>query len=161
MISPASILDIPDIQSIAHESWPVAYTGIISSEQIDFMLELMYSTSSLQRQMQELSHRFFIARNEGMSIGFAAVGDEGSGVFKLHKLYVRPSVKGTGVGKKLLMTAEDYARQMGARELILQVNRKNPSVQFYQRQGLQVQRETVLELGHGFVMDDFIMGKSL
>ena len=47
----ASKEDISSIQHIAYETWPITYGSIQSKEQLDYMLELIYSASSLKKQM--------------------------------------------------------------------------------------------------------------
>ena len=70
-IRPASFNDISFIQEIAFKTWPVAYGSILSPEQLDYMLDLIYSTAALQKQMQE-SHYFFLALQNFEPVGFAA-----------------------------------------------------------------------------------------
>ena len=46
--------DLPDrgfIRSVSERTWPSTYGHIISQEQIDFMLDWMYSDASLEKQM--------------------------------------------------------------------------------------------------------------
>jgi len=43
---------IPVIQKLTMNVWPQTYSSIISKDQIDFMLEMMYSTDALQNQMK-------------------------------------------------------------------------------------------------------------
>ena len=173
MIRIATLDDIPVIQEIAYQTWPSTYGGIISEEQIRYMLDLMYSTESLVQQMSK-GHQFFLFESENKEtsaplqetevntvMGFASVSDEGNGVFKLNKLYVLPSAHKTGSGKALLNAVKEYAKANGGKELILQVNKQNPAIGFYQKQGLTIIRESIFELEHGFVMDDYIMGISL
>ena len=47
MITKATIKDIHLIQDLAQKSWRSHYPGIISHEQIDFMLDLMYSEEEI------------------------------------------------------------------------------------------------------------------
>lgn len=156
-IREAAVQDIVTIRQIAEQTWPDTYGGIISEEQIRYMLEMMYSDLSLQQQLQN-GHRFYLAESGNKAIGFASVSDEGGGIFKLNKLYVLPTTQKTGAGKALLQSAIRYAKDKGAVQLILQVNKQNGARQFYEKQGLKVLEEKVLELEHGFVMDDYIMG---
>jgi ribosomal protein S18 acetylase RimI-like enzyme len=149
--------DIATIRKIAEQTWPETYGGIISEEQIRYMLEMMYSDASLQQQMQS-GHRFYLVELGNKAIGFASVSDEGNGIFKLNKLYVLPSIQKTGAGKALLQEVMAYAKSKDAVQLILQVNKQNGAKQFYEKHGLKVLEEKVLELEHGFVMDDYIMG---
>ncbi len=166
MIRIATLDDIPAIQQVAYHTWPSAYGGIISEEQIKFMLDLMYSTESLVQQMVK-GHQFYLFEAVRVQaemneiLGFASVSNELNGVFKLNKLYINPTAQKTGAGKALLTAVKEYAKQNGGSQLILQVNKQNPAIEFYKKQGLSVLSEQVFELEHGFVMDDYIMGVSL
>lgn len=166
MIKIATLDDIPAIQQIAYNTWPSTYGGIISEEQIKYMLDLMYSTESLVQQMTK-GHQFYlfetasIKPNENDVIGFASVSNELKGVFKLNKLYILPLAHKTGAGKALLSAVKAYAKENGGKQLILQVNKQNPAIEFYKKQGLSILAENVFELEKGFVMDDYIMGINL
>lgn len=59
-IRPSSISDIPLIRNLTFRIWPQTYASILSQEQIDFMLEKMYSEASLIRQMKEEGCSFII-----------------------------------------------------------------------------------------------------
>jgi ribosomal protein S18 acetylase RimI-like enzyme len=166
MIRIATLDDIPAIQQIAYNTWPSTYGGIISEVQIKFMLDLMYSTESLVQQMVK-GHQFYLfekdqsATPENEVLGFASVSNESAGVFKLNKLYILPTAQKTGAGKALLSAVKDYAVQNEGKQLILQVNKQNPAIEFYKRQGLSILSENIFELAHGFMMDDYIMGTNL
>lgn len=166
MIRIATLDDIPAIQEIAYQTWPSTYGGIISEEQIRYMLDLMYSTESLVQQMSK-GHQFFLMEQDKNQVadtaisGFASVSDEGNGIFKLNKLYVLPTAHKTGTGKALLNSVKAYATQNGGKELILQVNKQNPAIAFYKSQGFIIKSENIFELDHGFVMDDYEMSLPL
>lgn len=166
MIRIATLDDIHVIQQIAYNTWPSTYGGIISEAQIKFMLDLMYSTESLVQQMAK-GHQFYLFENdqtatqENEVLGFASVSHESAGVFKLNKLYIVPTAQKTGAGKGLLSAVKDYALKNGGKQLILQVNKQNPAIKFYKKQGLSILSENVFELEQGFVMDDYIMGIQL
>ncbi|MBA4258240.1 MAG: GNAT family N-acetyltransferase [Chitinophaga sp.] len=166
MIRIATLDDIPTIQQIAHHTWPSTYGKIISKQQIEYMLDLMYSTESLVQQMVK-GHQFYLfekdqsATPENEVLGFASVSNESAGVFKLNKLYIVPTAQKTGAGKALLSAAKDFAKQNEGKQLILQVNKQNPAIEFYKRQGFSILSENVFELEKGFMMDDYIMGIDL
>lgn len=166
MVRIALLEDIPIIQKIAHATWPSAYGAIISAEQISYMLDLMYSNESLLQQMVK-GHQFYLFEQQSLNhestdtLGFASVSKESETTFKLNKLYVVPTAHKSGAGKALLSAVKAYAFQHGGKELILQVNKQNPAIGFYKRQGFNILSEQVFELDHGFVMDDYIMGISL
>ncbi len=160
MIRKATDKDFATIQQIAHATWPVAYGDIISAEQLTYMLELMYSTPSLENQLAN-GHQFYLFEIEGLPIGFASISNERNNIFKLNKLYVLPTTQKTGAGKALLLKAIAYAKNNGGTQLVLQVNKVNKATNFYLKYGFTILEEKILELEHGYVMDDYIMGIDL
>jgi len=156
----ASSKDISVISAIAQESWPPAYGGIISEEQIEYMLQKMYSESALLQQIQE-GCEFLLCQTNNQIIGFASYSLLENENSKLHKLYLLSTEKGKGFGKLLLEEVMRRAKMRGARTMELQVNKKNPSKEFYHRVGFSIKAELVLDIGSGFVMDDYIMSIKL
>jgi ribosomal protein S18 acetylase RimI-like enzyme len=41
--------------------------------------------------------------------------------------------------------------------LFLNVNKDNPAIEFYKRFGLEITSSEVIEIGQGYVMDDYVM----
>ena len=160
MIRSATLGDIAIIQSIAQTTWPIAYGDIISKDQLDYMLNLMYSDDSLKKQMEK-GHQFYLFYLADAPIAFASVSNEGDRIFKLNKLYVLPSTQKTGAGKALLQKVIEHAKSNNGKQIVLQVNKLNIAKKFYLKQGFTVLREDVLELEHGYVMDDYIMGLNI
>jgi len=153
---------IPLIQDLTRRVWPQTYASIISGEQIEFMLEMMYSTSSLKKQM-ETGHHFLIIYEHNEAMGFASYAKEKEKeTYKLHKLYVLPEKQHAGYGKALLhKVIEEIKKQKGS-HLILQVNRTNEkAIAFYERNGFEIELSADFEIGNGFQMNDYIMGIQL
>lgn len=155
-IQKATPASISDIRRIAQETWPVAYGELLSKEQLDYMLTLMYSEKALQEQMDK-GHQFFMAELDGNVFGFASVSEEEGGKFKLNKLYVIPITQKTGAGKALLHEVIGYAKQNGGTKLFLQVKRDNIAKGFYEKQGFVITGELDLDIGNGYFMNDYIM----
>src|ERR1700743_1065661 len=88
-IRPADLDDINTIGFLAQQIWPPTYGEILTSRQLDYMLQLFYNPGSVRKQMTEDRHKFVMVEEAEEPIGFAswAPTDE-PGVFKLHKLYV-------------------------------------------------------------------------
>jgi diamine N-acetyltransferase len=152
--------DIALIRDIAEKTWPVAYGNIISAAQIRYMLDMIYSDAALLEQMAK-GHQFYIAEYHQQPVGFASVSNEGEEGCKLNKLYILPSVQKTGAGTALLEEVINYTRSQQHTRLFLQVNRENKAKDFYHKMGFNIEKEYQLDIGKGFIMDDYIMSKSV
>ncbi len=161
IIRPAKVDDVPVIHSLANETWWPSYRGIISDEQIRFMLEDMYSESALKKQLDG-TRKFLLAERDSTPLGFAEYSfiDPAKKVFKLHKLYVLPSEQGKGTGKKLLEYIIGLARMQGGTIIELNVNRGNPAVNFYKKLGFKIWK-TVDIAYYRFLLNDYVMRKKI
>ncbi|MBL7963242.1 MAG: GNAT family N-acetyltransferase [Flavobacteriales bacterium] len=161
-VRPATAADLHAIHAIAHCAWPVAYGQILSPDQLAYMLERMYALSALREQVLK-GHRYLLAEADGGPIGFAGYEHayRSTRHTRLHKLYVLPEVKGLGVGRALLGAVASAARAAGDDHLELNVNRFNPARHWYARQGFQIVRDEVIDIGQGYVMDDHVMERPL
>ena len=175
-ITPAGLNDRALIQSISERTWPSTYGHIISQEQINFMLDWMYSDASLEKQMHS-GCAFYIAsikKEDGKwdAVGFCSVSPDdekeegennstekvaGSTAHKLNKLYVLPSAQGTGAGKALLNKSIEVAKASGSSSIFLQVNKLNTAYTFYLKHGFIKESEFKFDIGNGFYMDDYVM----
>lgn len=150
------------VQRLAHEIWPVTFKGILSSEQIDYMLNWMYSITKLESQF-DAGHAFYIAKQEGKAIGFTGLefGFPTKDSLRIHKIYVLPEMHGKGIGKHFMVFIEQLAKEKNLNQLHLNVNRFNNAVDFYKHLGF----ETILvednEIGNGYLMEDYVMVKKL
>ena len=160
IIRPATLSDRALIRSISERTWPSTYGHIISQEQIDFMLEWMYSDASLEKQMNTVCE-VYIANLNGDDVGFCSVSPEAEDTnevaHKLNKLYVLPSAQGTGAGKALLNKSIEVAKASGSSSLFLQVNKQNDAYAFYLKHGFVKEQEFKFDIGNGFFMDDYVM----
>lgn len=150
--------DIELIRELTFKVWPQTYAGLLSQQQIDYMLDMMYSPQSLRQQMEGGAQ--FIIVNEGEEpVGFASYQEIKPTLYKLHKIYVLPSQQGKGTGRYLIDHIIDEIKKKGATSLQLQVNRNNKAKTFYEKLGFTVLEEIKLDIGGGFVMDDYVMEK--
>lgn len=161
-IQEATTKDIPVIASLARQIWPDAYGAILSTAQLDYMLDLIYAHSALQQQMEDQHQCFLIASIETAPVGFAAFSKIAEpGIFKLHKLYVRTDIQGKGLGKALLDAVEQRIKALHATALHLNVNRHNKAKLFYEKHGFYVIKEDDIDIGKGYFMNDYIMAKPM
>jgi diamine N-acetyltransferase len=149
----ATLEDIPIIQEIAEEAWRPTYGPILTEEQTLYMIPMMYATEVLVPQIA----LFSILEVDGVAIGYCAFEKQTDTEGKLHKLYLRPSLKQKGAGSFIIKQIRDIARLMGLSSIYLNVNKQNSAVDFYLKKGFIKESEMVLDIGNGYVMDDYVM----
>ena len=154
---------LPEINRIAHETWPTTFGDILSEKQINYMLGWMYSIPSLTHQIQEEGHVFLMAKDESGYLGYASYELNYNGLpkTKIHKIYLLPASQGKGVGAALINRVGKIAVENKNESLLLNVNRYNKAVGFYEKVGLKVVGNEDIDIGDGFLMEDFIMEKVL
>lgn len=158
--TPLKPADIDTLLPLAHRIWHAHYPGIITIEQIDYMLARGYTREVILDETEHQGISWIIIRDGGSMIGFISVGPYGDGIMKLHKLYLLPEYHGRGIGARALKECEQLAQQQNAAVLVLNVNRHNQkAITAYQRAGWQIAEEVVVDIGNGYVMDDYIMTK--
>lgn len=155
-IQPATSKDIASIQRIVAISWPATYGDILSPEQLNYMIDLIYSDAALINQFNQ-GHHFYILWEQQTAMGFIDIQTLNDTDCKLHKIYLLPGHQGKGYGKILLNFAIEKARQMGGKALKLNVNRYNKALGFYQRMGFKTILEVDIPIGQGYYMNDYVM----
>lgn len=164
-ITQATEADLPIIQNIAYQTWPNTFGDILSPAQIDYMLGMMYSLESLKTQVTEKNHVFLLAKDDdsGEYLGYTSyeLNYKGQPATKIHKIYLLPASQGKGVGRLLIDRVAKAAKAHTNDRLSLNVNRFNKAVQFYERMDFLVVGTEDIDIGDGFLMEDFIMEKPL
>ena len=152
--------DVAEIARLAGVVWRAHYPGIISGEQIEYMLAKMYDLEVLRREMKE-GIAYVRLLEGGELLGFASYGPEGREM-KLYKLYVHPQQQRRGLGTASLGHVERGCRERGFATLMLTVNKRNAqAIAAYRKHGFVIREPVMTDIGGGFVMDDYVMEKKL
>ncbi len=152
------ISDIDAVCDMAARIWRQHYVPeIVTAGQIEYMLPRIYNLDIIKKNMLDRKQRFWIMLKDNEPVGYAAAEPRGDGVWFLDKLYVDMDKQRGGLGARLLAAV---LMETDPKELALRVNRKNyKAINFYFRQGFFIQGLDCLDIGGGYVMDDFLMRK--
>ena len=162
-IVPATEADLTAVAALAGVVWRGHYPGIITHEQIEYMLANGYSHAVLSAFITEEGSGLELARMGDRLVGFGAYQRKNaSRELKLEKLYIHQDFQGCGVGARLIAKIESTARAQNCSAVILNVNKNNvQAIRAYQKNGFAIREAVVVDIGNGFVMDDYIMAKTL
>ncbi len=153
--------DFQVIREIAIRTWPETYGNTLSVQQIQYMLALFYSDEGLSSAIVN-GQKFILLSENSDPKGFASMlhGYE-TDATKINKLYVLPDCQGKGFGKAMLLHIADLATEHGSRRIVLNVNRFNKAKDFYHRFGFEIIGSEDIEIGSGYLMEDFVMERKL
>lgn len=160
-IRKATIHDIPLIRELAFAIWPQTYSELLSKEQINYMLNMMYSPASLQKQIEVDGCTFIFVYDDAEPVAFASYNEIEPQIWKLNKIYILPIQQGKGTGKFIINYILDEIKQQQAKALQLQVNRDNKAKDFYQKLGFKIIQTADFDIGNGFFMNDHVMELSI
>ena len=146
------------VAELAYEIWPTAYKEILSPEQLQYMLAQFYSIEALEAQFQSGQH-FLLLKDAERAVGFLSyeLNCYNSQKLKIHKIYVLPTEQGKGLGKLLIDKAIEIAIAQNQKAIFLNVNKYNKARFFYEKLGFTIVKDEVIEIGNGYVMDDYVM----
>lgn len=157
-IKPITPPDVPAVSALAREIWQATYPGIITQEQIDFMLELRFGVERLYDDIECADKWLDQVFYDGRRVGFA-FSEISREEYKLDKLYIHPDVQRRGVGGSMITHVAERAAKLGYPKVILSVNKRNTkAIASYRKYGFEVRSEALDALDGGF---DYIMEKVL
>lgn len=144
------------VRAIADDVWPKTFREILSPEQIVYMMKMMYAPEVMEKELAN-GFLFDLLAIDGCDAGYMVYAPyDAPGTMKLHKLYLLEEFQGKGYGQKMLRHVADTARKSGFRSLILAVNKQNVKARkAYERFGFNQYKSVQIDIGNGFIMDDY------
>lgn len=150
------------IRDIAADIWPKTFAAILSPEQISYMMQMMYAPEVMSRELAGGYHFEIIKINGRPSGYFSWSPYHPDGTAKLHKLYLLSEFHHRNIGSRMLQQVEYRAKSAAFSRLILNVNKFNEAAKkAYFRNGYTIIDSVQIDIGNGFIMDDFVMAKNL
>ena len=138
--------------------WPVAYGEILSKAQLDYMIDKFYNETALRELIQK-GHVFYVAQDDnGKDVGFVSyeINSEPNKT-KIHKIYVLPETQGAGLGRQFFELVKEKVIENNQKAVFLNVNKYNKALFFYEKLGFTIVKDEVIDIGNGYVMDDYVM----
>jgi ribosomal protein S18 acetylase RimI-like enzyme len=155
-----SLSDYELIENLANIIWNEHYVAIIGINQVEYMLEKFQSVKAITNQIKN-GYEYFLITYETKAVGYISVKKEKNTLF-LSKIYMLSQYQGKKIGKTALLFVETKARTNNLAKVTLTVNRGNSdSIKVYEKIGYHKAGTINIDIGHGYVMDDYKMEKNL
>ena len=150
------------LQKLTRTIWRQHFPGIISAEQVEYMLRRFYGFRSLFKKWWK-GENFYLIRAGGRYVGyFSYTIEHDSPQAQLNKFFLLKEFRGKGIAHAAFQHIIRRCEEAGCKSIWLAINRKNSgSIAAWERLGFNVAREEAFDIGNGFVMNDYIMEKSL
>ena len=152
------IEQLPIVIDLTKKIWPVAYGEILSKAQLDYMIDKFYNETALRELIQK-GHVFYLAQDDNDNyVGFVSyeINSEPNKT-KIHKIYVLPETQGTGLGRQFFEFVKEKAIENHQNAIFLNVNKYNNAIHFYTKLGFVKVKDEIIDIGNGYVMDDYVM----
>jgi RimJ/RimL family protein N-acetyltransferase len=157
-IKKANQHDFEIIANLAKYIWNHHYVPIIGIEQVNYMLEKIYSKESLLEQISLKKHDFYLVVLNDLPVGFISISFENITDLWIHKFYISQDYQGKGFGEKVFY--EIIKKINEPKQIRLTVNRQNyKSINFYFKLGFKIEKVADFDIGNGYFMNDFVMLK--
>jgi diamine N-acetyltransferase len=162
-IAPLAAEEVETLCALARAVWRHHYPPIIGTAQTEYMLAQRYDPEVIRSELTRNAIWWDTLREEDSIVAFASSFPVESGdALKLDKLYVHPTRQRCGYGGVLIEHVCQRAARLKYSRVVLAVNRRNDTaIASYRKHGFEIAEAVVQEIGGGFVMDDFIMQKSV
>lgn len=151
---------IKALAEMANQIWHEYFPCILTSEQIDYMVDRFQSERAMIAQIKDGYEYYFICA-DGKPCGYIGLHCEAEKMF-LSKLYLKNEMRGYGISSKAFSFIFDLTHKYGKSSVYLTVNKhNNHSVDVYKHMGFEIADSVVTDIGSGYVMDDFVFEKKL
>lgn len=146
------------IINLTKKIWPVAYGKILTMTQLDYMIDKFYNETALL-ELIDKGHVFYLAQDDNNNyVGFVSYElNSEPNKTKIHKIYVLPETQGTGLGRHFFELVKEKAIENNQKVIFLNVNKQNHAIHFYTKLGFAKVKDEVIDIGEGYVMDDYVM----
>ncbi|CAG9936376.1 unnamed protein product [Clonostachys rosea f. rosea IK726] len=161
--------DAIDISALGSRVFTHSFSALMPSEDLKIYLSQSYSATSIAAELDDPAVTFIVATEGDAILGFAQLKRDSSercidnldNKIQLQRLYVSERHQGLGIGKQLLLKAEEEAALMGFKNIWLASWELNPNAErLYNRSGYVKHGEMTFKLGNT-MLKDWVMVKPL
>jgi len=145
-VRPATADDAAAIAAVGRETWHDTYDDIMGREAVEERVAEWYDPETVRGYFEDQAFRAYVAETADELVGYAysrpgqagETDGQGTDVWHLPAVYVRPDAQGAGIGAALVERVEADARDAAAAVVRLVVLAANEAARgFYEGRGYE------------------------
>lgn len=149
--------EVTALFEVVQEIWQEVFTPIIGEKQVAYMLKNYQSIEMIQSEIDNGAHYFLLYLDE-LPVGYTAYEETEEQIY-ISKLYLSSSLRGKGLSSDIFNWYEEIGK---GKTLHLNVNQGNKlAISVYEHRGFTRVGERYVDIGEGYVMDDYIYEKEI
>ena len=166
-----SFADQQVLAKLAGEIWREFWPSRIGVDQTEYMVKNFQSLDAIVRDMEQHAYEYWFVQADEAACGFVPgdiVGYTGGHVeaetnrFFISKIYLLAAVRGQHICTRIIEHYVELCKSRGLHAMYLTVNKYNElGIRAYAAKGFKTIDAVETQIGEGFIMDDFIMQKTL
>lgn len=147
---------------IANIVWHEWFPSILSTEQIDYMVDKFQSYKAMKSQVEN-GYEYYFVNVDGVNVGYTGIHIENdTNKMFVSKVYLLKDYRGKGYASKVFDFLEGICREKDLKSMYLTVNKYNSqAIAVYENKGFETIKSQVADIGNGYVMDDYVMEKTI
>lgn len=156
-----------ELAEMAGAIWREYWPALIGETQTEYMIENFQSLEAVKRQMSEEAYEYwnvvYEEDGEARVVGYTGGHEEPeTNRFFISKIYLKAEERGRGFASKVIAFYENLCKERGLSAMYLTVNKYNElGIRAYRGKGFETIDAVETDIGHGFIMDDYIMEKTV
>lgn len=153
------------LAELAGKIWNEYWPALIGQDQTNYMVKQFQSLPAIKRDMAQNDYEYWFvhAADDNRIVGFTGGHNEAStNRFFISKIYLLKEERGKHFASSVIEFYEQLCRERGFKAMYLTVNKGNElGVRAYEGKGFKTIEAVETDIGEGFIMDDYIMEKSV
>lgn len=144
--------DIEALFIVLKEIWEEVFTPIIGEKQVAYMMKNYQSIDNIKQEIEKGAQYYFLMYNQ-QAVGYTAYESTEDKIY-ISKIYIHQNYRGKGLMTKIF----NWYFELGkGKTLYLNVNQGNQlAISVYEHFGFQQVGERYVDIGEGYIMNDFI-----
>ena len=146
---------IKELADFAEGIWHEHYDPLLGEAQVTYMVDMFQSEKAIKDQFEHGYNYYMVCTEEGENAGFMGYYLREKDLY-LSKFYLHKDYRGKGISKDMMAFMKERTKEAGFTSFELNVNKYNDAVKAYEKLGLKRVSEEVIDIGEGYVMDDYV-----